>query len=324
MTNDEFQARSKLVAGMDLALFSAIRTQCPGAAAWVRANVPYTALQFVVENSNHNMPGLKRWVTELQPTRMVLSTQLPEDKLIACCKELATECEVLGAGKILLFYSKRLLLQANFADDDESRDAHWLYADSSSEESASRPFPTVENEHGTFMYLNKDHFILDTLSRLDQAGMHSIRIDLRDLQNGEHSAKGIDDLCRLTIGHDAALDTWWPRPTSAPFFKRNRTDKQFARMKPQTRLLRDANCVAEVVTVERGELLGLMVLRDFQALGSSFKFIAHDGTELPVQIENLSDIVGNPLTQCDAHKLVRCPWIKGVKAGAILVLDKSA
>jgi putative protease len=319
MTNDDFQSRSALVAGMDLSAFSALRTQCPGAAAWVREHVPDKGLHFVVENSNHNMPGLKRWVSQLQPTRMVLSTQLPEDKLIACCKELATECEILGAGKILLFYSKRHLLQANFSDDDEGRNDHWLYADSSSEESASRPFPTIENEHGTFMYLNKDHFILDSLSRLDAAGMHSVRIDLRDLQNGEHSAKGIEEICRLTLSNAPDLHSWWPRPTSAPFFKRNKTDKQFSRMKPQTRLLRDSNCVAEVVTVERGELLGLMVLRDFEGAGSAFKFIAHDGQELAVQIENFSDIAGNPLSRCEAHKLVRCPWIKGVKAGAILV-----
>jgi putative protease len=323
MTETEFANRSKLVAGMNLDLFSAIRTQDPGAAMWVREHAPGKALQFVVENSNHNMPGLARWVSELRPQRMILSTQLPEDKLIACCKQLNTECEVLGAGKILLFYSKRHLLQANFRNDEEANDAHWIYADSSSEESASRPFPTIENEHGTFMYLNKDHFILDSLARLDEAGMHTIRIDLRDLQAGEHAAKGIDTLCAMTLAGDAGLDTVWTRPTSAPFFKRNKTDKQFARMKPQTRLLRDAKCVAEVVSVERGELLGLLTLRDFDTQGASFKFVAHDGSELPAELETFSDITGNPLATCAAHQVVRCQWVKGVKAGAILVRDET-
>jgi putative protease len=254
---------------------------------------------------------------------MILSTQLPEDKLIACCKELGTECEVLGAGKILLFYSKRHLLQANFRNDEEGNDAHWIYADSASEESASRPFPTIENEHGTFMYLNKDHFILDSLARLDEAGMHTIRIDLRDLQAGEHAAKGIESICAMTLARDPALDTVWTRPTSAPFFKRNRTDKQFARMKPQTRLLRDAKCVAEVVSVERGEVLGLFTLRAFDSQGASFKFVAHDGSELPATLERFSDVTGNTLTECAAHKVVRCSWVKGVKAGAILVRDEA-
>ena len=322
MTETDFDNRSKLVAGMNLDLFSAIRTQDPGAAMWVRNNAPGKALQFVVENSNHNMPGLTRWVAELRPQRMILSTQLPEDKLIACCKQLGTECEVLGAGKILLFYSKRHLLQANFRNDEEANDAHWIYADSSSEESASRPFPTIENEHGTFMYLNKDHFILDSLARLDEAGMHTIRIDLRDLQAGENAAKGIETICAMTLARDPGLDTVWTRPTSAPFFKRNRTDKQFARMKPQTRLLRDAKCVAEVVSVERGELLGLLTLRDFDTQGASFKFVAHDGSELPAELQTFSDITGNSLSTCSAHQVVRCQWVKGVKAGAILVRDE--
>jgi putative protease len=319
MTQDEFKARSALVAGMDLTLFASIRTQCPGAALWVRSNYPDKALHFIVENSNHNMPGLKRWVAELHPQRMVLSTQLPEDKLIACCQHLGVECEILGAGKILLFYSKRHLLQANFGADDDTADAHWIYADSASEESASRPFPTIENEHGTFMYLNKDHFILDALTRLDAAGMHSVRIDLRDLQSAGSSAKGIAEICTMTLSQDPGLDSLWARPTSAPFFKRNRTDKQFARMKPQTRMLRDGNCVAEVVSVERGELLGLFTLREFDTQGATFTFVAHDGTEVAASLEGFTDISGNPLTTCDPHRIVRCSWVKGVKAGAILV-----
>jgi putative protease len=321
MTQDEFKSRSKLVEAMDLNLFAAIRTQCPGAAMWVRSNLPEKALQFIVENSNHNMPGLKRWVAELRPQRMVLSTQLPEDKLIACCQQLGVECEILGAGKILLFYSKRHLLQQNFGSDDDTADAHWIYADSASEESASRPFPTIENEHGTFMYLNKDHFILDSLSRLDSAGLHTVRIDLRDLETAGNAAQGIAELCQMTVAQDPALDSAWSRPTSAPFFKRNRTDKQFSSMKPQTRLLRDGKCVAEVVSVERGELLGLFTLREFDTQGASFKFVAHDGSEVPVSLDRFTDISGNPLTNCTPHKIVRCPWIKGVKAGAILVRE---
>jgi putative protease len=319
MTESDFANRSKLLAEMNLNLFAGIRTQDPGAAMWVRQHVPGTPLQFVVENSNHNMPALKRWVAALRPQRLVLSTQLPEDKLIACCQQLDTECEVLGAGKILLFYSKRHLLQANFRNEEDGNDAHWIYADSSSEESASRPFPTIENEHGTFMYLNKDHFILDSLARLDGAGMHTIRIDLRDLQAEEHSAKGIDTICGMTLRNDPGLDAVWSRPTSAPFFKRNKTDKQFARMKPQTRLLRDSKCVAEVVSVERGELLGLFTLREFNTEGASYKFVAHDGSELPAELTSFSDIIGNSIATCMAHQVVRCSWVKGVKAGAILV-----
>jgi len=321
MTQGEFKAKSELVASMNLENFDAIRTQCPGAAAWVKERFPAKNLQFVVENSNHNLPGLKRWVRDLSPQRLVLSTQLPEDRLIACCRELSTQCEILGAGKILLFYSKRQLLQPNFSSGEELADARWIYADSMSEESASRPFPTVENEHGTFMYLNKDHFILDRLANLDAAGMHTVRLDMRDLKEEGRSAGGIKELCERVLGNNSDLEESWPRPTSAPFFKRNRTDKQFSRMKPQTRLQRDNACLAEVVSVERGQAMALYTLQQFPAEGATFRFISHDGESVAVTLDSFMDLSGNPLGVCAAQSVVMCPWIKGVKPGAILVRE---
>ncbi|MEY4701726.1 MAG: hypothetical protein RL326_1913 [Pseudomonadota bacterium] len=324
MTQAEFKAKCEVVAAMNLESFDAIRTQDPGAAVWVRERLPQKKLQFVVENSNHNLPGLKRWVRDLAPERLVLSTQLPEDKLITCCRELSTQCEILGAGKILLFYSKRQLLQSNFSSGDELADAKWIYADSMSEESASRPFPTVENEHGTFMYLNKDHFILERLANLDAAGIHTVRIDMRDLREEGHSAVGIKELCEKVLSNDSTLDESWPRPTSAPFFKRNRTDKQFSRMKPQTRLLRDNSCLGEVVSVERGEVIALYALQDFSSENATFTFISHDGQTVEARIESFMDLAGNPIGSCKAQSVVVSPWVKGVKPGAILVRSEQS
>jgi len=319
MTQGEFKAKCEVVASMNLDSFDTIRTQDPGAAVWVRERLPHKKLHFVVENSNHNLPGLKRWVRDLAPERLVLSTQLPEEKLITCCRELSTQCEILGAGKILLFYSKRQLLQSNFSSGEALADAKWIYADSMSEESASRPFPTIENEHGTLMYLNKDHFILDKLASLEAAGMHTVRIDMRDLREEGHAARGIEELCQKVLAHDDTLGESWPRPTSAPFFKRNRTDKQFARMKPQTRLLRDNSCLGEVVSVERGEAIAIYALQEFSAGNSKFKYISHDGQTVEASIESFIDMSGSPVDSCQAQAVVVTPWVKGVKPGAILV-----
>jgi putative protease len=323
MTEREFKLSTDLISQMDLAPFVAVRTQCPGAALWVKNNITSKALHFIVENSNHNLPGLKRWVEQLAPQRMVLSIQLPEEKLIRCCKELGVECEVLGAGKILLFYSKRQLLRQNFTASEEYADAQWIYADSLSEESASRPFPTIENEHGTFMYLNKDHFILDKLSNLEVAGIHAVRIDLKDLRDGGSGAEGVAELCRRALARDPEISSAWSRPTSAPFFKRNKTDKQFSRMKPQTRLQRDQNCLAEVVSVERGEALSLLTLREFGLSDTKFKFVAHDGSEVPVMLDSWTDLSGSPVNACSAQRVIRCNWVKGVRPGAILVRDEN-
>jgi putative protease len=320
MTQGEFRSKCALLADAPLGLFSAVRTQCAGAARWLREHKPETPLHIILENSNHNIPGLLRWVSSLKPERIVLSTQIPEERLIEYCRALSTECEILGAGKVLLFYSKRQLLHAHVGESDETVDNRWIYADSASEESASRPFPTIENDHGTFMYLNKDHFILDKLERLRSGGISMVRIDLRDLQDGSHAARGIAELCRMSLEGDPALESAWARPTAAPFFKRNRTDKQFARMKPHTRLLRDGNCLAEVVSVERGEELGLFALRGFDASQvSEYAFVLSDGREVPVTLDLFRDLSGVPTTACEPYRLLRCRYVKGVPAGALLV-----
>ena len=93
-------------------------------------------------------------------------------------------------------------------------------------------------------------------------------------------------------------------------------------MKPLTRLLRDGKCLAEVVSVERGELIGLLTLREFATETASYKFVASDGREIPVEIDQFTDMSGAPLTQCAPHKLVRCRWIKGISAGALLVREQ--
>ena len=154
---------------------------------------------------------------------------------------------------------------------------------------------------------------------LDAAGMHTIRIDMRDLREEGHAAAGIKELCEKVLARDETLGESWPRPTSAPFFKRNRTDKQFSRMKPQTRLLRDNSCLAEVVSVERGEAIALYTLQQFTTEVSNFTFISHDGTSVHAGIATFADLSGNPVDTCGAHSVVVCPWFKGVKPGAILV-----
>jgi GH24 family phage-related lysozyme (muramidase) len=50
--------------------------------------------------------------TQLQ--RIVLSIQLPAETIAAYVRALPVECEILGLGKILLFYSERNLLKNHF------------------------------------------------------------------------------------------------------------------------------------------------------------------------------------------------------------------
>ena len=91
--------------------FDSLRVQDPGALEWGFKNTT-KPLQFIAENGNHNLPGLKGWIDHVQGRmeRIALSIELPKIKIEEYCKILKVPCELLGLGRILLFYTPRQLL----------------------------------------------------------------------------------------------------------------------------------------------------------------------------------------------------------------------
>ncbi|HEY9299093.1 MAG TPA: U32 family peptidase, partial [Phormidium sp.] len=96
----------------DFSQFAAIRVADPGVAYWLKIHFPKMPLQLIVETGNHNIESLLGWCEIFDETleRLILSIELPEEKLIEYCQKLPVACELLGIGQILLFYSPRSLL----------------------------------------------------------------------------------------------------------------------------------------------------------------------------------------------------------------------
>ena len=85
----------------------------------------------------------------------------------------------------MLFYSPRSLLSPHLLDSDSEKKLP-LQTTVSSEDSNNRRFSTLETAHGTFMFSDKDQFILDKLEGLEQSGLHTVCLDLRHFgQNGD-------------------------------------------------------------------------------------------------------------------------------------------
>ena len=173
----------------------AVRVRDLGAAMWVREQHPELPLQLVAETGSHNYESLLGLWEAFAPAleRLTLSCELTEQEVRDLVGRLPVPCEVLGAGRILLFYSPRPLLRGHFESDAE--DDGWIEVSSQSEESGSRPFPTLETSHGTMMFYNKDLFQLDRLQGLLGAGLHSVRIDMRHLGAREDVTDGLVELC---------------------------------------------------------------------------------------------------------------------------------
>ena len=107
-----FEKALEVLKKLPLEHFDAVRVQDLGAAYWLRKNHSHLKLHWIVEGSNHNLKGLQRWSNFLKPQldRFVLSSEIPGNILQRCIAELPQECEILGIGSILLFYTPRHLL----------------------------------------------------------------------------------------------------------------------------------------------------------------------------------------------------------------------
>lgn len=311
----------------DMSKFKAVRVCDPGAAWWVKTHYPTIALQLIVETGNHNLEALRGWCEIFSDSleRLILSIELPELKLIEYCQTLPVGCEVLGVGQILLFYSPRSLLSPHLLDSDFQQEVR-LQTTVSSEDSNNRPFPTLETVHGTFMFLDKDQFILDKLDGLEQAGLHTVCLDLRHLGQDGDLAVDIDRICSQILADPTALRENWPRPTRSPFFNANRTTSIFSRMKSKHKLVkyRQEVGLAEVLAGESGNYVVFQSLRSF-AVAQVENLIVPTGEEIEIPKEIVfRNLNGEVVESCDREQILITDWIKKAMPGSLLLGNNSA
>ena len=306
----------------ELSKFPTVRVCDPGAAWWLKTHHPNIALQLIVETGNHNLEALQGWCDIFSDSleRLILSIELPEKKLIEYCQKLPVGCEILGVGQILLFYSPRSLLSPHLLDPDSEKKLP-LQTTVSSKDSNNRPFSTLETAHGTFMFLDKDQFILDKLEGLEQNGLHTVCLDLRHLgQNGD-VAVDIDKICTQILTDPVSLRKNWGKPTQSTFFKGNRTTSMFSRMKSKHKLVKYRKDVglAEVVAGESGNYVVFQSLRPF-AVTQIEKIIIPTGEEIEIPAEIvLRNLNGEIVESCDREQILITDWIKKAMPGSLLL-----
>ena len=303
----------------DLDQFSAIRVSDIGVALWLAEHRPNCPLQLNVETGNHNLKGLLSWCDLFKDTldRLILSIELPEEKLAIYCRELPIDCELLGAGRILLFYSPRRLLSPAMKRQESALIETTIQTD----EYGDRNFPTQESIHGTLMYLDKDQFLLDRLTDLQNCGFHTIRIDTRHFQPSDSLT--LAQICEQMMSHPNHLKTSWPYPVRAPFFKANRTTATFPRLKSKLAPLKDSHCIAECIGSKNGEYGVFRTLHPFDR--DQIKQLILP-TKVAIDIPNyvtFHTIGGQELGCCDANQTIIMSWMKRTASGAIIVTQQS-
>lgn len=305
----------QLLESIDLSVFNAIRVCDLGALEWVSESLLKIGIQLNCESLSNNLGAIQGWCEYVRnkkgsyPERVLLSLELSESTLCDYCHVLSVPCEYLGAGGIEIFYSARHLLSPNFLPAEDNDIIHVIV---SSPDSGDRPLRCIETCHGTLLYLDKDQLVLDHSEGLKKAGLHTLRIDLRD-----HSWEpGIDFYANGTQeGFSSKIP--WPRPTHAPFFNGNESTRYFKELRTARVRALKKHCIAEVIAGEKNVFVAFK-FREETSLHESFCLMNSHGEEYFRGKMLFQNSTGENVQKAERGALLISAWVPGTQAGAIL------
>lgn len=328
-TQQDFSRTTQFLSQKNLSVFKAVRVQDPGALFWVKENLPEHCIQLVLETGNHNLLGLQKWCELAGPRleRLVLSLELSKDKLARYIQGLDVSVELLGLGRILLFYTPRKLLSAQFIDHDDPETIRYhdrpsLEVAGSSEEGPHSGFPIVENQHGTFMFNTKDHGLLENLSELREMGLSFMRVDLRfaDFELWPLIERYVQnqrpDLLK-------SIKSAYPTKTIRGYYNTNRTTRLFPKLKNARIQKRDESYAAEVIDALKESHLGLMAKNPKRSVrkGDLLKLLAPDGREKLLRLSVLRNSVGQEVEEVREGEIFFVPWVSGMNVKSMAFWD---
>jgi putative protease len=289
----------------------AIRVQDPGALNWAIENT-VLPLQFLAKNGNHNFKALEGWIDLAQGRmeRIILSIELSRSAIEEYITKLTIPCELLGFGRILLFYTPRSLLSALMPEGSSHEDE--LAALGESEESPHKGFPIVENQHGTFMFHIKEFCLLEFSEELKKSGLAFFRIDQR-----WESPSRICEIVRIAKNFFLAdfekLKSDYSQDLMRGFYLVNKTDVLFPKLKNSRLQGRDAHYIGEVLEAQKGSHLAIMV-KNPKGLRNSdqIKILHPKGESFEVKIYSLKNLALEEVHHVSQGNLALIQFVSGV------------
>lgn len=295
---------------IDFDKFSSVRVQDPGALEWALENTSLP-IQLILETGNHNLEGLKAYRDYVgeRLERMVLSIELTLDKLARYREELAVPVEFLLMGRILLFYTPRNLLSSMLPEEDEPRARPQLSAIGESEESPHKGFPVLENRHGTFMFHIKRQFLFEHLKEMEFLDVG--RVDLRFDDEFDSLFKASKVLKGELSGKE--FKSLYPYDSIKGFYKVNKSDVLFKKLKNSRIQRKDDNYVGEVLEIKKGvhqaiRLKGRAIIEK----GEQLKFVTPEGKVLEAPLVTLKSVNGEELESAGPEGVVLMNYLGGV------------
>lgn len=320
MTEKVFQQRKSEIQSINWECVDAIRVQDPGALYWIKNNLPDMPIQLLTETGNHNLVGLKKWkeIAGPQLERMILSIELPKQKLSEYIDALDVPVEILVAGRILLFYTPRNLISPYIFDHDDDKTKAAMESsyelEGSSEESPHKGFPLLENLHGTFMFNTKDQFLLDHCVELQEMKLAVARVDFRHIKDNSFLVKAVNALRSPISSTIHPLKDDYPNPIIRGFFHVNKSDVLFKKLKNQRTQRNDKNYIGDVLDVKKKKHLGIMVKSKDIGLqvGDNLILKTPDGKEKELIISDLRNSNGESIESAYINSIAFINHVSGV------------
>lgn len=310
MTENTFRTLTRKLPMFENA-YAALRVQDPGALNWALENTS-KPVQFLAENGNHNKEGLLGWIefAKGRMERISLSIELSKDILTDYCQTLNVPCELLGFGRILLFYTPRFLLSPLASDKIAENEE--IAAVGESEESPHKGFPIVENRHGTFMFHIKEFSLIEFAQDLKASGLSFFRVDLR-WENREF----LKDISSLVQQFDTAqfesFKERYPQDLMRGFYLVNKTDVLFPKLKNHRLQKREGHYIGEVIEAEKGSHLAIMI-KNPKGLKKTdvLKIIHPKGEEFEARVYTLKNLSLEDVEEIPAGQMALIQFVGGI------------
>ncbi|MCO4754640.1 MAG: U32 family peptidase [Bacteriovoracaceae bacterium] len=290
--------------------FDCLRVQDPGLLELVMSNTD-KKIQLILEGGNHNLLGLQGWKEYLgtRLDRLVLSIELPKNKLREYKEALGVAVEFLVLGRILLFYTPRNLLSAMLPEDDELRAKPQITAVGESEESPHKGFPVLENKRGTFMFHIKHQYLLEHLDELEF--LDAARVDLR-FDSDFELIKDIQKVFKGELG-GKEFKAAYPFDVIKGFYQVNKSDVLFKKLKNNRIQRKDENYVGEVLEIQKGSHQAIRLKgRAPIKKGMELLFITPEGKEKYAPVVELKNTKLEDIEQSSDEGLVLMNYLSGV------------
>lgn len=173
-------ARQAVAAGVDAAIVSDV-----GAALLLHEKVPELALHISTQTNVLNSRTALHFHQTMGAERIVLSRELSLQQIAAMRRKLpeTVELEAFVHGAMCVAYSGRCLLSAALTGRSGNRGAcaqpcRWQYH-LVEEKRPGEYLPVCEDERGAYLYSAYDLCMMEHLDELQQAGVHSLKIEGR-------------------------------------------------------------------------------------------------------------------------------------------------